>query len=380
VSGDIDLRVAQPWPSWIEITEILNRGLKGAGWRCHGVPKGTRDHFWDITEGQIEGSDIQWKVHRPVAMNRPTWTAEERNEKIVTYGGSRQNIDYKRNIYGEHGDASNSVFVLSRLMNCVDPDEGSYYNQDYSCIRLEFERLPQDVDEATRQGAILSFFDIPGTHKNSWSQKSGTKEVGATKGYSAYWAGMDVGVTNHPSEILVYGQRTASQHLDLLLRVHMQRINTDDQKFVIAHLMDWYGSAMKAFALDKTGVGFPIWDQLSRHPTFGDRIHGFNFSEKRARQPHLSIASRQPHLCGRSFARRPSGPISTPDPFAVSSERRLTHETGSLQVVQADKRGGDEVAGRQGAALDVGVQEQRFDRDGLDVERTAQGTERFKLQ
>ncbi len=49
-------------------------------------------------------------------MHRPTWTKQERDEKIKTYGGSRQAIDYKRNIYGEHGDASNSVFVLARFM------------------------------------------------------------------------------------------------------------------------------------------------------------------------------------------------------------------------------------------------------------------------
>jgi hypothetical protein len=61
----------------------------------------------------------------------------------------------------------------------------------------------------------------------------------------------------------------------------MQRINTDDQKFVVQQVFEYYGSKLKAFALDKTGVGFPIWDQLSRHPNFGSRIHGFNFSEKR---------------------------------------------------------------------------------------------------
>ena len=129
--------------------------------------------------------------------------------------------------------------------------------------------------------AIVTFFDLPGSHKNAWSQREGTKEVGATKGYSAYWGGMDVGVTNHPSEILIFGQRTGSDQLDLLLRVHMQRINTDDQKFVVNWLPDYYGSKMKAFALDKIGVGFPIWDRLSRQHSHGTRIHGFNFSEKR---------------------------------------------------------------------------------------------------
>jgi hypothetical protein len=106
------------------------------------------------------------------------------------------------------------------------------------------------------------------------------KDVGAPKGYSAYWGGADIGVTNHPSEFLIFGQRQGSDHIDLLTRINLQRINTDDQKAVIEYLFEFYGSKLKAFALDKTGVGFPIWDQLSRNAMFGARIYGYNFSEK----------------------------------------------------------------------------------------------------
>ncbi len=141
----------------------MNRGLPGAMWRCHGVSKGVRDRFFEYTE---EGSG--WKVHRPMAMHRPTWSKEERDEKVLTYGGSRQNIDYKRNIYGEHGDASNSVFVLARLMAVVDTDDGSMYNSEvYTRIGIEYERLPDTTGmsegeaQATRQNALHPNLEMP---------------------------------------------------------------------------------------------------------------------------------------------------------------------------------------------------------------------------
>ncbi len=280
----IELDEAQDYPlaGWIEVVETLNRFQPGAMWRCHGVPKGVRDKFFEMTEGAGD-EDRKWTVHRPMGMNRPTWSASERSEKIKEYGGSRQNIDYKRNIYGEHGDASNSVFVLARLMDCVDTDEGSVYNQDiYKHVQLEFERLPQgpSITEEVRQQSLLSMIDIPGSHLHGYSQIVDRREVGSPKGYSAYWGGADIGVTNHPSEFLVFGQRTGTDTLELLLRINLQRINTDDQKFVIEHIFKFYGPKLKVFALDKTGVGFPIWDQLSRYPEIGNRIRGYNFSEK----------------------------------------------------------------------------------------------------
>ncbi len=246
-----------------------------------------------------------------MAMHRPTWAKQERDEKIKTYGGSRQAIDYKRNIYGEHGDASNSVFVLARFMACVDTDEASTYNMDvYEHVVLTYERLPTDVPDEMRQGAIMTFLQLPGTHKAGWSMKNGAKEVGAPKGYSAYFGGMDVGVTNHPSEILIFGQRTGTDHLDLLTRVHMQRINTDDQKFVVEQLFEFYGEKMTAFALDKTGVGFPIWDQMSRHPRWGNRIYGFGFSENRV----VAIEDRRRPAWRVLVRLRPDAPADRPGP------------------------------------------------------------------
>lgn len=274
---NIEMDEAQdyPLPGWIEIVECLNAALPGAMWRCHGVSKGVRDKFFEKTQ-----PDSGWVVHRPMAMHRPTWGPIERSAKIKEYGGSRNSIDYRRNIYGEHGDAANSVFVLSRLMACVDLDEGSTYNTEvYTRIQMSFESFPTNSTEDERLALIHSWISVPGSHFHGYEQKVGAREVGAPKGYSAYWGGMDVGVTDHPSEILIFGQRTGTDTLELLMRVQMHRINTDDQKAVVALLMEYYGSKLK-FGIDKTGVGFSLWDQLTR-ASFGSRIFGFGFGENR---------------------------------------------------------------------------------------------------
>src|SRR4051794_27989745 len=111
----IELDEAQDYPlaGWIEIVETLNRFMPGAMWRCHGVPKGVRDKFFEMTEGATE-DDKKWYVHRPMAPHRPTWSPEERNEKIKEYGGAPPPIEHKRKNYGEHGGAPHHSVALRR--------------------------------------------------------------------------------------------------------------------------------------------------------------------------------------------------------------------------------------------------------------------------
>lgn len=256
-----------PLAGWIELIETLKRGSKGAQWRAHGVPRGVRDKFFEVTQ-----PDSGWTTHRIMAMHRPTWSPEERDEKVKTYGGSRQSPDYRRNIYGDHGDATNPVFVLARLMAAVDQVESSEYNSEvYTVLRIDFERLR--TEQNPHGQPLQAWIDqIPGTHRSGHQL--------APKGYGAYYAGMDVGLTNHPSEILLFGQRSGlpKEHLDLLLRVHMQRVDEGDQRAVVAALFDWYGPKLKAFGIDRTGLGFPIYQGLKRSH-FGSRVFGYNFSE-----------------------------------------------------------------------------------------------------
>ncbi len=273
----LEMDEAQNYPAagWKEIVDTLNAGTPGAQWRVHGVSTGVRDQFYELTQ-----PEAGWTIHRKMAMHRPTWSSKEREDKIGQFGGSRQNIDYRRNIYGDHGDIANNVFVLARLTRCIDTDDGSVYNTEvYQQIKIEFERFPAGSTPDEHRMLIESWIDLPATHRFGYSQKVKNREVGSPKGYTAYWGGMDVGVTNHPSEVLIFGQRAGTDMMELLTRIQMHRVNADDQKAVIERLFAFYGDKLQ-LGIDKTGVGFMLWDELTRYP-FGARIHGFGFSEKR---------------------------------------------------------------------------------------------------
>ncbi|MGZ4745714.1 MAG: hypothetical protein ACXVYY_01390 [Oryzihumus sp.] len=256
-----------PPQGWIELIETLKRASKGAQWRCHGVSRGVRDKYYELTEGL--DPNHQWTVHRKMAMHRPSWCDQERKEKISTYGGSEDNPDYRRNIFGEHGDATNPLFVVARLMACVDTDEGSEYNTDeYTCLKINYEFL-------VKAGVPIESFlqQIPATH---------------VANHRAFWAGADIGFTNDPTEILLFGQPndTKSEHIKLLLRIQLKRIGAPDQERVVREIFRIYGPKLKTFALDKTGNGLPIYQHLKldeQAPAeIRERIKGYNWAGKYA--------------------------------------------------------------------------------------------------
>jgi hypothetical protein len=276
----IEMDEGQDYPDagWIEIIETMKAGSVGAQWRVHGVSRGIRDRYYRYTMG--EDPDIPFKVHRYMAMHRPSWGPDERKAKIAIYGGTEDNVDYRRNIYGDHGDATNPVFVLSRLMACVRINESpwaSEYNDTvYRQIKINDELL-QSI------GNVEHFLDLPGNHLH--------------ERYSSYWGGMDVGFTRDPSEILIFGVTKHPRDKDadlhrLLARVHMMRISADDQAEVVKFLMNFYGDRLRAFAMDKTGNGLPLWQALDpeavgtsvhlrRTPQhLARKIRGYGFSNK----------------------------------------------------------------------------------------------------
>jgi len=244
----LELDEASDYPSdgWTELMETLKRGHKGAVWRCHGVTRGVRDkHYYRFTADP----NTQWRVHRYSSMWRPTWTDEERQEKIMQYG-SKDDPDYRRNILGLHGDSVSPIFVLSRLMNCVDDDKESDYNADeYQFFKINDSLLAeQNVD-------IIQLLDFPPYHLSK---------------YNTFWVGMDVGMTNHPSEILIFAEELlkpsseeyktlkrlgkaisieGKPRLKLVTRINLTRIATPDQVRAMLWVIDFYKP--RAFSLDK---------------------------------------------------------------------------------------------------------------------------------
>jgi hypothetical protein len=192
-------------------------------------------------------------------MHRPTWDDDERVAKIEAYG-SRDSPDYKRNILGVHGDATNPLFVLHRLMACVDDEPESEYNTD-----VYYHRRISD-EMASAAISIVDLIDIPGSHRQ----------------WKTTWAGMDVGMTNHPTEILVYGEenvRGKDPASRLIGRYHLERIRSADQRTVIEYLFDFY--KFQRFTLDRTGLGLPLFQELQDGaPDIMDRIVGYNADQK----------------------------------------------------------------------------------------------------
>jgi hypothetical protein len=274
----LELDEAQDYPhaGWVELTETLKRGHEGAVWRAHGVTRGLRDDFYEHTQ---DNPDNDWTVHRFPAMYRPNWTDEERQEKIKKYG-SRDDPDYRRNVLGLHGDATNPMFVLHRLMACVDPDDQSDYNAaEYFHQTIKGEFLEKN-------GApIVGEMDFPARHKLYLGPDKDNPKA-------TFWVGMDVGYTTDPSEILVWVEynptktKDAPTQLKLLSRVSLVRVGHHDQVRAILWTIDFYRP--KVFAMDKGGNGLPLFQDIQQQAEARPEqmahvlkaIKGYNFSEK----------------------------------------------------------------------------------------------------
>lgn len=280
----LELDEAQDYPhaGWTELIETLQRDVEGSVWRAHGVTKGVRDDFYKFSQ-----PGTQWTVHRITAMHRPGWSNAERQEKIEMYG-SINDPDYKRNVLGEHGDATNPIFVLSRFAACCDDRMDSEYNtEEYVHITLT------DGDVELEQGNWRALLTLPTHHLAK---------------YKTFWIGMDVGLTNDPSEILVFAEHRLSTEerrelkkvekddygiplptkavplndetrFKLVLRVSLQRIASPDQEDIIGALIEHYNP--KRFAMDATGNGLPVYQGAQRKLPKDRRklLRGYKFNQ-----------------------------------------------------------------------------------------------------
>ena len=153
--------------------------------------------------------------------------------------------------------------------NCVDSTQSSDYNEhEYHHVRITDEKLK---DSGLPIEALLR---LPGRHKS----------------YGVTWAGMDVGLTNHPSEVLVFGETNRARSsknpdpessvLKLLTRIHLERISAPDQRKVLEEVFNHYRP--RAISMDRTGLGLPIYQEIMADggPAFQNSIRAFNFSEK----------------------------------------------------------------------------------------------------
>lgn len=242
-----------PNSGWVELTETLKH-TEGSRWLSFGVTRGIRDQFYKFTQ---PGSG--WTVYNPTAIHRPNWTDKERQQKILQYG-SEDDPDYRRNILGAHGDATSPLFPLNRLMAIVDDQEDSEYNTD---VYVHDTISGEQVDAA---GGIENLINFNSMHK--------------TKTYKSFWAGVDIGWTTSPTEILVFGEteRTkGKKRLELLYRLSLRRTSGPDQSRAMSLVIEHYG--ISRLGMDSTGAGLPVY-QIMKEDATASKVVGYNFKEK----------------------------------------------------------------------------------------------------
>lgn len=260
--------------TWNELPEVLRTDIDDVKWLVHGVSKGVRDKFYDLS------FNPDWTVHRLTGMHRPDWTPEMNRAKLQLYGGHEDSEEYRRNVLGAHGEEMNRIFHLKRFMACTDDFDGSDYNEvEY------FKRHITDVEVIERAGqrhstadildssdqqirALMELLPFPDDHLVKYPR-------------GVFWAGMDVGLVGDPSEIVVAVEyepsaeersRDAAQliavpdrgltRLKVLARIRLKMLPNPLQVEVVMAVIDHYRP--KAFSMDGTGIGLPLWHDLQQ--------------------------------------------------------------------------------------------------------------------
>jgi hypothetical protein len=235
---DLIIDEAQDYPErgWIEVHETVMKdtvdieGNPDFHYEFYGVHSGARDSgfFKRIAQGAFRLVQI-------TAMQRPGWGAQEKEAAKAAYGGT-SSPDYRRNILGEPGAAASAFFVISRLIACVDQDRESHYNQhEYVYQELRAE----EVDELRLP--LAEILDMP----------AGLRNV---------YCGMDIGLTNSPTEILVFSEcvHKKQRRLKLYRRYKLERFRQRGIVEAWLAIGFHYGSELLGFGIDSTGLGFPI--------------------------------------------------------------------------------------------------------------------------
>lgn len=263
--------------AWKEIPNTISWEKPGAAWYIHGVSKGVPDSFQDYSTKP----ELGFTVHRLTQMHREDWNEERRAQLIEEFGGSVDSPDYKRNVKGEHGAVANRIFILDNLMACVDSDESSLYNlTEYHQFDVRGPAVQERVKSMGVRAAESSLEESSEDHVAAIRQMLDFPQM-HTERYDVFWAGMDVGLVDDPSEILVFAEyhpdaneRRSNKaaklavpldgmsRMKLLTRISLRWIPAPLQADVIMWVIEHYKP--KAFSMDSTGNGLPVFQELQK--------------------------------------------------------------------------------------------------------------------
>jgi hypothetical protein len=182
-----------------------------------------------------------FKVTTITALMRPGWNKKEKAAAAAMYGGTNS-PDYRRNILGEAGSGSSQFFVTARLMSCLDQNEESRYNTlEYKKQNLQIEEVDSLIPAGGDIGSIL---DLPG-------------ELG-----QEVYCGMDVGLVNDPTVIMIFAvlpDTHKKKRLKLVRKIHLWRFREGQIRQCTYRIARQYGKTLRAFGQDITGLGLPLY-------------------------------------------------------------------------------------------------------------------------
>lgn len=259
---DLIVEEAQDYPErgWTEVHETVEKdhtdaeGEADFSYHFYGVHSGARDSgfFKRVNEGVF-------KLIQITAMQRPGWSAQEKEAAKAAYGGT-SSPDYRRNIYGEPGSAASPYFVTSRLIACVDQERESTYNEiEY----VHQELRAEEVDEMRMP--ITDVLDLPTQ-------------------FGEIFCGADIGLTVAPTVISVFSRETIGKvpRLKLLRRYTLERFRERSIREAMYALGWHFGGRLQAFGIDATGLGAPIFQAMEDDETAPGRLlevqRGYKFN------------------------------------------------------------------------------------------------------
>jgi hypothetical protein len=178
------------------------------------------------------------------ALMRPKWSKQEKAAAAALYGGTNS-PDYRRNILGEPGTGSSQFFVTARLIACLDQNEESKYNTvEYVKQQLQIEEIDQKIPQGGDVGTLL---DLP---------EGLGQEV---------YCGMDVGLVNDPTVIMIFAvlpDTHKKPRLKLVRKIHLWRFREGQIRQCTYAIALKYGKTLRAFGQDITGLGLPLYQAM----------------------------------------------------------------------------------------------------------------------
>lgn len=283
---------------WSEFNRSL---MPGCRLRAYSVPDGDRNsHYYAMCQqaviGLPEGQPGYRKFHWPKTIMPPPFFTEERDAHFIKLFGGRDTPGYQRNVLGLWGDAENPVFRWGDILpNVVDlPD---YRRITISAdakggqLYVQVERIALQIAEGNMAGQPLSLCDAMepiGDYvgKDSEARRSAWRELlepwlGHLRANGVFWAGVDLGERNDPTEIIVSEQ--AGEQLVDRVRIKASGLPYHAQKELLYCLDAIFGHRPR-YGVDMGSAGTVVVKDLCNleefeHAHFDERMIGFHFQQ-----------------------------------------------------------------------------------------------------